>query len=91
MKSKANSKSTNDLFMANQEGQTSKGVHYYKVVSFDKKVRGFVYNKGVAKTNTTVAADKPSNTVGYLNNTNRFFNKAYGSQFKTSIKNDYSA
>nr|WP_263854138.1 hypothetical protein [Apilactobacillus timberlakei] len=90
MASKANSKDTKDLFMAYQEGVTSKGVHYYKVVSFDKKVRGFVYNKGVAKTNTTVAADKPSNTVGYLNNTNRFFNKAYGSQFKTSVKKDYN-
>ncbi|TPR18012.1 hypothetical protein DY138_05885 [Apilactobacillus timberlakei] len=89
MASKANSKDVKDLFMAYQEGVTSKGVHYYKVVSFDKKVRGFVYNKGVAKTNTTVAADKPSNTTGYLQNTNRFFNKAYGSQFKTSLKNDY--
>ncbi|TPR37972.1 hypothetical protein [Apilactobacillus micheneri] len=89
MKSKANSNSTKDLFMAYQEGVTSKGVHYYKVVSFDKKVRGFVYNKGVAKTNTTVAANKPANATGYLTNTNRFFNKAYGSQFKTSLKNDY--
>ncbi|TPR37633.1 hypothetical protein [Apilactobacillus micheneri] len=89
MASKANSKDTKDLFMAYQEGVTSKGVHYYKVVSFDKKVRGFVYNKGVAKTNTTVAADKPSNATGYLQNTNRFFNKPYGSQFKTSLKNDY--
>ncbi|TPR41453.1 hypothetical protein DY123_06140 [Apilactobacillus micheneri] len=91
MASKANSKDTKDLFMAYQEGVTSKGVHYYKVVSFDKKVRGFVYNKGVAKTNTTVAADKPLNTTGYLQNTNRFFNKPYGSQFKTSLKNDYKA
>ncbi|TPR51086.1 hypothetical protein [Apilactobacillus micheneri] len=89
MASKANSKATKDLFMAYQEGVTSKGVHYYKVVSFDKKVRGFVYNKGVAKTNTTVAADKPVNATGYLQNTNRFFNKPYGSQFKTSLKNDY--
>ncbi|WP_105957258.1 hypothetical protein [Apilactobacillus quenuiae] len=89
MASKANSKAAKDLFMAYQEGVTSKGVHYYKVVSFDKKVRGFVYNKGVAKTNTTVAADKPSNATGYLQNTNRFFNKPYGSQFKTSLKNDY--
>lgn len=74
MRSKANSNSANDLFMAYQEVRTSKGVHYYKVVSFDKKVRGYVYVKGVQKIdNPTTAAAKPSNTVGYVT-TNNVYN-----------------
>ncbi|GAA6236880.1 hypothetical protein [Apilactobacillus micheneri] len=91
MKSKANSKSTNDLFMAYQEGHTSKGVHYYKVVSFDQKVRGFVYNKGVAKVDNSQDVAQPSNTTGYLTTTNRFFNQAYGVQFhNNNLKKEYN-
>ncbi|TPR23420.1 hypothetical protein DY102_05095 [Apilactobacillus timberlakei] len=90
MASKANSKNTSDLFMAYQEGVTSKGVHYYKVVSFDKKVRGFVYNKGVAKVDNRQEVANPSNTTGYLTVTNRFFNQPYGEKFAgNTLKHTY--
>ncbi|TPR23421.1 hypothetical protein DY102_05100 [Apilactobacillus timberlakei] len=89
MSSKANSTSSNDLFMAYQEVRTSKGVHYYKVVSFDKKVRGYVYTKGVQKIdNPTTQAAKPSNTVGYVT-TNNVYNLPAGYKFgaDSSVKN----
>ncbi|TPR19070.1 hypothetical protein [Apilactobacillus timberlakei] len=86
MASKANSKSTGDQFMAYQSAVTSKGVHYYKVVSFDKKVRGYVYAGGVNKVAGKTSTATPSNTTGYLNS-NRLFNVAYGSQFGAKLKN----
>ncbi|TPR26147.1 hypothetical protein DY120_00165 [Apilactobacillus micheneri] len=89
MGSKANSNSSNDLFMVYQEVRTSKGVHYYKVVSFDKKVRGYVYTKGVQKIdNPTTQAAKPSNTTGYVT-TNNVYNLPAGYKFgaDSSIKN----
>ncbi|UQS84943.1 hypothetical protein MOO46_06785 [Apilactobacillus apisilvae] len=86
MGSKANSKSVNDNFMAYQEAVTSKGVHYYKVVSFDKKVRGYVYVGGVNKVDGKTSTATPSNTTGYLKS-NRVFNVAYGSQFGAKLKN----
>ncbi|TPR51087.1 hypothetical protein [Apilactobacillus micheneri] len=89
MGSKANSTSSNDLFMAYQEVRTSKGVHYYKVVSFDKKVRGYVYVKGVQKIdNPTTQAAKPSNTTGYVT-TNNVYNLPVGYKFgaNSNIKN----
>ncbi|GAA6236878.1 hypothetical protein [Apilactobacillus micheneri] len=88
MRSKVNSNSANDLFMAYQEVRTSKGVYYYKVVSFDKKVRGYVYVKGVQKIdNPTTSAAKPSNTVGYVT-TNNVYNLPVGYRFgaDSSIK-----
>ncbi|WP_105957257.1 hypothetical protein [Apilactobacillus quenuiae] len=89
MGSKANSNSSNDLFMAYQEVRTSKGVHYYKVVSFDKKVRGYVYTKGVQKIdNPTTQAAKPSTTTGYVT-TSDVHNLPVGYKFgaDSSIKN----
>ncbi|TPR50373.1 hypothetical protein DY037_00010 [Apilactobacillus micheneri] len=89
MSSKANSTSSNDLFMAYQQVRTSRGVHYYKVVSFDKKVRGYVYVKGVQKIdNPTTQAAKPSITTGYVT-TNNVYNLPVGYKFAadSSIKN----
>ncbi|UQS84945.1 hypothetical protein MOO46_06795 [Apilactobacillus apisilvae] len=86
MASKANSTATGDLFMAYQQVKTSKGVHYYKVVSFDKKVRGYVYAKGIAEVNPNSQASLPNNTTGYLNS-NRIFNFPYGSKFGAKVQN----
>ncbi|TPR19068.1 hypothetical protein [Apilactobacillus timberlakei] len=86
MASKANSNSADDLFMAYQQVKTSKGVHYYKVVSFDKKVRGYVYTKGIAQVNPVSAATTPSNTTGYVT-TNNISNYPYGSKFGSKVQN----
>lgn len=95
MASLANSKKASDQFMAYQEVTTSKGAKYYKVVSFDKKIRGYVYASGIQSVGTTttdltVSSDylyngstAPSKSV-YLKAA-RFFDAPYGSVFGAKL------
>lgn len=89
MQSKANSSSSNDFFMAYQEATTSKGESYYKVVSFNKKVRGYVKVDGVTPTQSYTDVSSKYNFKGttvYLKK-NRLFNNAYGTVFNTKRVN----
>ncbi|GLB47276.1 hypothetical protein WR164_12550 [Philodulcilactobacillus myokoensis] len=71
-------------FMAYQQENNQKGQHYYKVVSFDGKTRGWIYRGGVDKTNTTTDESTPQGTY-YLNNTSaKLTNAADGSVFHSN-------
>ncbi|WP_353486030.1 hypothetical protein [Apilactobacillus xinyiensis] len=85
VKSVANS--SRGYFMAYGEAKTSKGVHYYKVVSFDHKYRGWVYAGSAKKVDsTTTATDTPKNNVVYLKNnvSNTLWDAPKYSAFKTT-------
>ncbi|WP_220751746.1 hypothetical protein [Apilactobacillus xinyiensis] len=85
VKSVANS--SKGYFMAYGEAKTSKGVHYYKVVSFDHKYRGWVYAGSAKKVDsTTTSTDTPKNNVVYLKNnvSNTLWDAPKYSAFKTS-------
>ncbi|MCL0330357.1 hypothetical protein [Apilactobacillus xinyiensis] len=85
VKSVANS--SKGYFMAYGEAKTSKGVHYYKVVSFDHKYRGWVYAGSAKKVDsTTTATDTPKNNVVYLksNVSNTLWDAPKYSAFKTT-------
>lgn len=90
MASLANTKSVSAQFMAYQEATTSKGAKYLKVVSFDKKIRGYVYVGGVQKANgvtdtsATYNFNNPSAKTLYLKQP-RLFDNPYGSQFGAKL------
>ncbi len=84
MQKKTNSNNTNDYFMAYQTVMNNKGYHYYKVVSFDKKIRGYVFNKGIVKTNVGLKTEMPKDRIGMLIK-NRLFDAAYGSKFGVKL------
>lgn len=89
MEAKSNSSSSSNFFMAYQEATTSKGEKYYKVVSFNKKVRGYVKENGVTPTQSYTDVSSKYNFNGtqvYLKN-NRLFNNAYGTVFGTKRVN----
>ncbi|MCF6515222.1 S-layer protein [Lactobacillus sp. S2-2] len=74
MKSLMNSKSSKNYFRAYREATTNRGSKYYKVVSMDKKYRGWIYVGGVKSANTTADAtitDQVKNTKFYLNSANK--------------------
>lgn len=90
MASLANTKSVSAQFMAYQEATTSKGAKYLKVVSFDKKIRGYVYVGGVQKTNgvtDTSASYDFTNTLAknLVLKQPRLFDNPYGSQFGAKL------
>lgn len=88
MASLANTKSVSSQFMAYQEATTSNGVKYLKVVSFDKKIRGYVYVGGVTKTNgvtDTTSSYNFANATGLVLKQPRLFNTPYGSQFGAKL------
>ncbi|GAA6113815.1 hypothetical protein [Apilactobacillus apinorum] len=88
MASLANTKSVSAQFMAYQEATTSKGAKYLKVVSFDKKIRGYVYVGGVQKAQGTASAKASYNFTNANNlylKTPRVFDKAYGSEFGAKL------
>ncbi|KRM68180.1 hypothetical protein FD06_GL001394 [Apilactobacillus ozensis DSM 23829 = JCM 17196] len=85
VKSVANS--SKGYFMAYGEAKTSKGAHYYKVVSFDHKYRGWVYAGSAKKVeSTTTATDTPKNNVVYLKSqvSNTLWDAPKYSAFKTT-------
>lgn len=90
MASLANTKSVSAQFMAYQEATTSKGAKYLKVVSFDKKIRGYVYVGGVQKAQGTASAKASYNfntdqAKSLYLKTPRLFDKAYGSEFGAKL------
>lgn len=90
MASLANTKSVSAQFMAYQEATTSKGVKYLKVVSFDKKIRGYVYVGGVQQAQGTASAKASYNfnsteAKNLFLKTPRVFDKAYGSSFGAKL------
>lgn len=94
MASLANSKKASDQFMAYQEVTTSKGAKYYKVVSFDKKIRGYVYASGIQSVGTTTSDLTVNSTYLYTgSNTpstvylkaDRLFDNPYGSVFGAKL------
>lgn len=95
MASLANSKKASDQFMAYQEVTTSKGAKYYKVVSFDKKIRGYVYASGIQSVGTTTSDLTVSSDYLYNGTTApaksvylkaaRFFDAPYGSVFGAKL------
>ncbi|MCK8607391.1 hypothetical protein [Apilactobacillus ozensis] len=93
VKSVANS--SKGYFMAYGEAKTSKGAHYYKVVSFDHKYRGWVYAGSAKKVDaTTTSTDVPSNNLVYLksNVSNTLWDAPKYSAFKTTkLANNNSA
>ncbi|GAA6236877.1 hypothetical protein [Apilactobacillus micheneri] len=80
MQAKAKSNNVKDQFMAYQMAVNNKGYHYYKVVSFDKKIRGYVFNKGIVKTNVKTTMDIPAKKMGKLSVDN-LYDEAYGAKF----------
>lgn len=69
----AASKKSNDTFYAYGTKTTNRGSVYYKIVTMDKKYRGYIYGGktagtfagGIKTTETTTAAAMPARTTGY--------------------------
>lgn len=69
----AASKKSNDTFYAYGTKTTNRGSVYYKIVTMDKKYRGYVYagktagtfTAGIKAAETTTAATTPARTTGY--------------------------
>ena len=69
----AASKKSNDTFYAYGSKTTNRGSVYYKIVTMDKKYRGYIYGGktagtfagGIKTTDTTTAATTPARTTGY--------------------------
>ncbi|WP_125583698.1 S-layer protein [Levilactobacillus cerevisiae] len=69
----AASKSSNDTFYAYGTKKTNRGSVYYKIVTMDKKYRGYIYGGktagtfagGIKTTDTLTTAATPARTTGY--------------------------
>ena len=69
----AASKKSNDTFYAYGTKTTNRGSVYYKIVTMDKKYRGYIYGGktagtfagGIKTTDTLTAATTPARTTGY--------------------------